>query len=179
MLCTRIRAGKPLPVLVPTSAAPTSPKVTRLTLTRYMKPTPRRSLLLGWAHTRKHDFVQRIVLALQDEQELQQAAAAIARLTPPGTPAFFESTGDLLRGFERVGLDRTLLDGGASNPEDAVKDLKRAVEAAGMDAMAFDEKSDKKKKGRVWPVTQMLGVAAGEGEGAKSGTPVDKRRLDK
>lgn len=85
-----------------------------------------------------------------------------------------------MRGFERVGLDRTLPAGGVSgNPEDAVKDLERAVEAAGIDAMAFDEKSDKNKKSRVWPVTAMLGAAAGEGGGGKRGTLGNNRRLDK
>ena len=111
----------------------------------------------------------------QDEQELQQAAAAVARLVPPSTPTS-SPVNSLIDGFQRLGRSgRAATSGGAAaassgndsgggtarsrsasaergngrgadgGAEDvgqaqSVKELERAVEAAGLDALTFDAK---------------------------------------
>ena len=101
---------------------------------------------------------------VQDEQDLQQAAAAVARLTPPSTPVAFQGAGGLLEGFKRIGrgdgsaASARAATGGAmatgaaagdeseegpmASHDETVQDLERAVEAAGLDALTFDERRE-------------------------------------
>jgi hypothetical protein len=81
---------------------------------------------------------------MQDEQELQQAAAAVARLMPPSTPAVFNNASNLLEGFKRIGSGNDRPEdpdaaSAAETPSETVQNLERAVEAAGIDALTFDE----------------------------------------
>jgi hypothetical protein len=62
---------------------------------------------------------------LQDERQLQQAAAAVAQLRPPGMPVPSDAS------KTPPGEDRN------EPSEEAVKDLEEAVAAAGRDALEF------------------------------------------
>lgn len=114
-------------------------------------------------------------LHLQDEQELAQAAAAVARLVPPGTPADTSqrhgepgsAASGLTAGLNRLrnalsSADAALYSDGqgasaeqasqqydrpnegaaASQEDDAVQSLEKAVEEASIDALTFDVSSD-------------------------------------
>lgn len=74
---------------------------------------------------------------LQDQENLQQAAAAVARLTPPSVPVVLDQV-------QEPAGDRMMTvipNGGPTTPEQ-VKELRKRVEQAGFEAMNFGSESE-------------------------------------
>lgn len=78
---------------------------------------------------------------IQDQENLQQAAAAIARLTPPSVPVVLDET------QEPSGNNMmTILPNSISSAPDELKELRRRVEQAGFEAMNFDTESEDEER---------------------------------
>lgn len=81
---------------------------------------------------------------MQDQQELQQAAAAIARLTPPSMPVLQEQADQLTKNTQQPP------DSSVPSAAQQLKDLEQRVQEAGMEAMTFgsDSEDDSGLRGR-------------------------------
>lgn len=74
---------------------------------------------------------------MQDQENLQQAAAAIARLTPPSVPVVLDQAP------EPAGRSMmTILPNSVSSAPDELKELRKRVEKAGFEAMNFGSESE-------------------------------------
>lgn len=81
---------------------------------------------------------------VQDQQELQQAAAAIARLTPPSMPVMQEQADEMNKAKQQTP------DSSVPSAAQQLKELEARVQQAGMDAMTFgsDSEDDSGWRGR-------------------------------
>lgn len=73
---------------------------------------------------------------VQDQQELQQAAAAIARLRPPGVPVIQQQAADMAQDAQ-ANPDRP-----TPSASQQIKELEQRVQQAGMEAMTFGSDSE-------------------------------------
>jgi hypothetical protein len=92
------------------------------------------------------EFVQHfwIVGNVQDQEDLQQAAAAIARLTPPSVPVLMDKTKEMSEVPSIAGVN------GLRTAAEKLKDLEKRVEEAGIDALTFG--SDGEDEPASWNV---------------------------
>ena len=78
---------------------------------------------------------------MQDQENLQQAAAAIARLTPPSVPVVLDQA------QEPAGSSMmSILPNSVSSAPDELKELRKRVEQAGFEAMNFDTESEDEER---------------------------------
>lgn len=78
----------------------------------------------------------------EDEQELEQAMAAVARLNPPGLPMLGDDNSIRLPGQDRSMAGSTPGQAGKTSAKDALDDLKKKVEEAKVSAMTYNSDED-------------------------------------
>lgn len=72
---------------------------------------------------------------VQDQQELQQAAAAIARLTPPSMPVMQDQA-------QAMSQEKEQTPNTVPSAAQQLKELEQRVQEAGMEAMTFGSDSE-------------------------------------
>jgi hypothetical protein len=76
---------------------------------------------------------------MQDQENLQQARAAIARLTPPSLPVVLDEAQESSTPGSSM---MSILPNGVSSAPEQLKELRRRVEQAGLEAMNFGSESE-------------------------------------